>query len=200
MAGRKFCSLGARLFTVAYERGLLRSVADRRMLVFTQPMIQSYLAAEAWAKRSDWLEELPRVKSQPPWSDVVIFMAAGLAHARRLPELALLLQGVCDPLGGDAADLNWLLAAQCLAELDEDTQQRVVRTHIGEQIRQRLVAWLNHPGTSRSRCGCGIYCRACTSCWTTSRRLPEGVRLRPGHVIKPCRSWVKWTGYEPARY
>ena len=139
--------LGARLFTVAYERGLLRSVTDRRTLVFTQPMIQSYLAAEAWAKRRDWLEELPRVKSQPPWSDVVIFTAAGLAHARRLPELALLLQGVYDPPGGDAADLNWLLAAQCLVELDEDTQSWVVRTNIGEQIKKQLVAWLNHSGT-----------------------------------------------------
>ena len=138
---------GEKMFRIAYEQGLLRTLLNEQHIAFSHQVVQSFLAAEAWINQDHWLEQVTQVKSEPPWSEVIILAASALAHNGRLVELERLLQNLCDAAGSDVADLNWLLAAQCLVELNEADQAQIARTDIGQAIRQRLIEWLRHPGS-----------------------------------------------------
>jgi hypothetical protein len=105
---------GEELFRFAYDHGLLRTIVDEQQLAFSHQVVQSFLAAEAWINQDRWLEQVAWAKSEPPWVEVIVFAAAALAHNARLAEVERLLQALCERTGSNVADLDWLLAGQCL--------------------------------------------------------------------------------------
>ncbi|GAB4550226.1 MAG: hypothetical protein Kow0063_44870 [Anaerolineae bacterium] len=134
---------GERFLGLAYEGGLLRQDRGGKPFAFPHPAIQALLTADAWLKRDGWLDHLEQVKSQPPWADVVIFAAAQLGQTGggyfRLRDL---LSRLCETGESDVFGINWLLAGQCLAELDRSTRENLEHDGIGRQIREHLLGWL----------------------------------------------------------
>lgn len=131
------------LLLQACRCGLLEQASDDQpTYMFHHRLLQAALAAEEWLRQPNWLEYVPRVKSSPPWGDVIVFAAGILSSRNDVLGVQRMIECLCEPEGTDLFEQNWLLAGRCLAEVGEDTRNQLEYAGIGGRVRRHLLEQL----------------------------------------------------------